>query len=770
MRVHTDAAAVDSARSVNAVAYAVGQHIVYDGQRYRPDTPARRRLLAHELTHVVQQPRSAGASLRQSPAIATDHPAEREAEVAAEALSMGHSVRITERVAPGFVSRLPPLVPDAAGGCGICYRGNVKRVGGDAHRQIQQEFELKYPSRLITEFPIQLPARARSIIKKGVPDLILPTPTGFQLGEIKPANPEGFIEGEAKLTIYDGLLRERYKKVNPAMTVERMRLAPPKPGLFLEPAALTCKQGLIVGPSVRGVYGYLCLPPFSNALRKRCRCVFDKPKKKKDKAKEKEHEKGKEKEHEKGKEKEHEKGKEKEHEKGKEKGAPGGAGNVGFGIGIGSTGGGAGNAGVGISIMSGGHSYGTVSAGVVYNSDGIAVGSVSAGAATDSSGIGAGTAGAGLSQDSTVAGAGTASAGRSEGTLGAAAGTASAGSSKDSTTVAAGTAVTGHSEGQVGAQAGASGKTGEPGAAPHRGKGAPGEKRDEGDVGAGGQGATGAAAASPGPAGPAGPAGTGHEATGGAGPAHGLSLPGQTPAGSDKAVQEAAKIDAMLRKATPAQQALMDDLARRSKDGRYAVPTSEFVATIMKATDKLSEADVAYLQGLQWEPAKVTPEQLRKHIEAALRARKQGAHQGPDPAGAKPTSDAPLKHGHKQAKPDKGAAGPAEGKEKDAPTEGANDRIKRLAARAAQFGSWGSVGPKGSVLYKESKDPQWVELYMKAPDKDGSEMRATQDIYGTVSTSGGHRTLKVISCSEFVTSDGRAAACSIAGTTLEMEH
>ena len=720
--------------------------------------------------------------------------------MAAEALSMGHSVRVTERVAAGSVSRLPPLVKDAAGGCGICYRGNVKRVGGDAHRQIQGEFEVSHPG-LISEFPIALPRRARSIIKKGIPDLILPTPTGLRLGEIKPANPEGYFEGEAKLKIYEELLRERYRKVNPGMTVERMNLSPPKPTVFVEPASLICRQALIVGPAVRGVYGYLCLPPFSSGLRKRCRCVFDKPKKE-DKAKEKE--KGKEKEHEKAKEKEHEKGKEKEKAKEKEKGAPGGAANVGFGIGIMSTGGGAANAGVGVSIMSGGHSYGTVSAGVVYNSDGVAVGSVSAGAATDSTGLGAGTAGAGLSQDSTTAGAGTAGAGKSEGALGASAGTASAGTSKDSTTATAGTAGTGHSEGDVGAQAGASGKAGQPGAGGGQDVAGAGREHDRGDADAGGPSGTRADAAG---AGARVPGGAGREAAehrgaapghagatpgqagatpgqpgahaGAAAPAHGLSLPGQTAATSDKAVEQAAKIDEMLRKASPAQRALMNYLAKQSKDGRYAVPAPEWIATIMTATDKLSDDDIAYLTGLQWQPAKVTAEELRKHIAAALKAKQQGAAQGkpgdtataaPATPGHKPAKKTQLKHGHKQTKPDEGGAGPAAPKDKGAPPESARARIERLARRAAEYGDWNSVTSTGRVIYKDSKEPQWIQLYIKGPDKNGGEIHATQDIYGVVSMGKEHHVLKVISCSEFVTSDGRAAACRVAGDTLELER
>jgi hypothetical protein len=55
VRVHADAAAAQSARSINALAYTVGHDIVFGGGQYAPNTNAGKRLLAHELTHVVQQ-------------------------------------------------------------------------------------------------------------------------------------------------------------------------------------------------------------------------------------------------------------------------------------------------------------------------------------------------------------------------------------------------------------------------------------------------------------------------------------------------------------------------------------------------------------------------------------------------------------------------------------------------------------------------------------------------------------------------------------------
>ena len=55
VRVHDDSHAAASARDVDALAYTVGPHIVFDHGRYQPDTSSGRHLLAHELAHTLQQ-------------------------------------------------------------------------------------------------------------------------------------------------------------------------------------------------------------------------------------------------------------------------------------------------------------------------------------------------------------------------------------------------------------------------------------------------------------------------------------------------------------------------------------------------------------------------------------------------------------------------------------------------------------------------------------------------------------------------------------------
>jgi hypothetical protein len=55
VRVHTDVSAAASAAAVQARAYTVGQHIVFGAGAYKPGSAAGRQLLAHELTHTLQQ-------------------------------------------------------------------------------------------------------------------------------------------------------------------------------------------------------------------------------------------------------------------------------------------------------------------------------------------------------------------------------------------------------------------------------------------------------------------------------------------------------------------------------------------------------------------------------------------------------------------------------------------------------------------------------------------------------------------------------------------
>jgi hypothetical protein len=87
VRVHTGAKADESARSINAQAYTVGTDVVFQSGKYEPDTDSGRHVLAHELTHVVQQKAgpvagtpSPGGIMISDPSDAFEQAAERSAE------------------------------------------------------------------------------------------------------------------------------------------------------------------------------------------------------------------------------------------------------------------------------------------------------------------------------------------------------------------------------------------------------------------------------------------------------------------------------------------------------------------------------------------------------------------------------------------------------------------------------------------------------------------------------------------------------------------
>jgi len=55
VKLHTDGVAAKSAQSINALAYTTGNNIVFNSGQYSPESERGKRLMAHELTHVVQQ-------------------------------------------------------------------------------------------------------------------------------------------------------------------------------------------------------------------------------------------------------------------------------------------------------------------------------------------------------------------------------------------------------------------------------------------------------------------------------------------------------------------------------------------------------------------------------------------------------------------------------------------------------------------------------------------------------------------------------------------
>jgi hypothetical protein len=117
VRIHADSAAATAAKALRANAFATGSDIFFGEGRYQPNSAPGRRLLAHELTHTVQQSGNRDQTGRHADFVGDPHgPAEREAGRIAESVAAGGQAGPTGRVAPAGLFRDPaPPNPDLAG-------------------------------------------------------------------------------------------------------------------------------------------------------------------------------------------------------------------------------------------------------------------------------------------------------------------------------------------------------------------------------------------------------------------------------------------------------------------------------------------------------------------------------------------------------------------------------------------------------------------------------------------------------------------------------
>lgn len=112
VRVHTDAKASESAKAVNAHAYTSGTNLVFDAGKYAPQSAAGQRLLAHELTHVIQQGEQTSQDDLAIGPESDSH--EREAETVARAVATGEATSVVgshTAAVHGALQRSP--TPDA---------------------------------------------------------------------------------------------------------------------------------------------------------------------------------------------------------------------------------------------------------------------------------------------------------------------------------------------------------------------------------------------------------------------------------------------------------------------------------------------------------------------------------------------------------------------------------------------------------------------------------------------------------------------------------
>lgn len=110
VRVHTNAQAAKSAQDVNALAYTVGNNVVFANNQYGLNTNQGRRLIAHELTHVVQQSgASSGGQLQgKLPVSQSDDVFEQQADAAAERIMAGANAGVSLTPSRPAIQRQTP--------------------------------------------------------------------------------------------------------------------------------------------------------------------------------------------------------------------------------------------------------------------------------------------------------------------------------------------------------------------------------------------------------------------------------------------------------------------------------------------------------------------------------------------------------------------------------------------------------------------------------------------------------------------------------------
>jgi hypothetical protein len=148
VRVHTGSAAEQSARDLSARAYTVGDNVVFGAGEFEPQTGEGRRLLAHELTHVVQQSGAEANVVRRSNGFDDDEPTLVERQSPHQPPFRGHVERGGEKIpgniTSGEIDTGKPRGPTSGGGGSSAskFEAEAAKAEGKAARALGSVVEL----------------------------------------------------------------------------------------------------------------------------------------------------------------------------------------------------------------------------------------------------------------------------------------------------------------------------------------------------------------------------------------------------------------------------------------------------------------------------------------------------------------------------------------------------------------------------------------------------------------------------------------------------
>jgi hypothetical protein len=271
VRVHTDSNAAESARMVNALAFTVGQDVVFGQGQYQPALSSGQFLLAHELVHVVQQQNSSRLQTK-LPISSVDNETEYEADELSENVMAGKNTHVSRYLHNSMIQRQACR--------SLLDEPEIGRVRGiDAHAAILDDFTAKNGANAVR---IRIPAGSSEFLgarcgddpqiesplkyggKKGdgIPDLEYKTGEILEVAEIKPASWECYPDGQQQVQNYldkgnyPDAPFEEWRKTNEISRVRHMetnRYSPtsPLPVQGQNVSVMWCEAGLLAYKVVR---------------------------------------------------------------------------------------------------------------------------------------------------------------------------------------------------------------------------------------------------------------------------------------------------------------------------------------------------------------------------------------------------------------------------------------------------------------------------------------------------------------------------------------
>ena len=263
VRIHSDDNAARSAQSIDAGAYTVGRHVVFGDGQYAPGTVTGKRLLAHELAHVVQQHQPAGPAADSG--LETDggrDAFEHVAGAAASGISAGKPVHVEAGVSGPLLQRqradadkkvtplqkrlLPSWTPAQLG----YIQAQLKRLGlyrGRVDRRFGQDTEAGLVEAFASDDWRKLdPAEIMRRLRAAAPPAGKPGEHNLRYGEL-------FKDGLLDITMGIGYDEGGWGK----RVYDEIRKELPKEGFEeneTKAKELYRRSGHVAGPSVYGMY------------------------------------------------------------------------------------------------------------------------------------------------------------------------------------------------------------------------------------------------------------------------------------------------------------------------------------------------------------------------------------------------------------------------------------------------------------------------------------------------------------------------------------